>query len=39
MSLAEFGIPRENEKRRDGGCAVIYDPKSHLFAVGKHDER
>jgi ADP-ribose pyrophosphatase YjhB (NUDIX family) len=38
MSIPEFGIQRENEERRDGGCAVVYDPKSHMFAVGVHDE-
>jgi ADP-ribose pyrophosphatase YjhB (NUDIX family) len=34
-TVPEFGIKRENEERRDGGCAVVFDPKSKLFAVGR----
>lgn len=33
--IPEFGIKRENEERRDGGCAVIYDPQSQKYAVGR----
>lgn len=33
-AIPEFGTPRENEERRDGGCAVIYDPATGLYAVG-----
>ena len=35
--VPEFGIKRENEERRDGGCGVIFDPKSQKYAVNKHD--
>jgi hypothetical protein len=24
--IPEFGIKRENEERRDGGCAIVFDP-------------
>ena len=34
-SIKEFGTPRENEERRDGGCGIVYDPTTKLFAVGK----
>ncbi len=34
-TLREFGTPRANEERRDGGCAVVFDPATSLFAVGK----
>ncbi len=38
-TLLEFGIPRENEERRDGGCGFVFDPKSQKYAVGKqHDD-
>lgn len=33
----EFGIKRENEERRDGGCGVVFDPVKQLYAVGKQD--
>lgn len=36
-SLREFGIKRENEERRDGGCAVVFDPKTQLYAVCVND--
>lgn len=32
--IMEFGIKRENEERRDGGCAVVYDPETQRYAVG-----
>jgi len=32
-NIPEFGIKRENEERRDGGCAVIFDPLSQKYAV------
>ena len=38
METPEFGIKRENEERRDGGCAVVFDPISNKFAVGKQTE-
>jgi len=31
--ILEFGIKRENEERRDGGCAVVFDPISQKYAV------
>lgn len=34
--ILEFGIKRENEERRDGGFAIIFDPKNKLYAVGQH---
>lgn len=33
--IPEFGIIRENEERRDGGCGIVYDPQTQLYAVGK----
>ncbi len=36
MDIPEFGTKRENEERRDGGCAVVFDPKSQRYAVNKH---
>lgn len=36
-AIREFGIPRENEERRDGGCAVLFDPVTRRYAVGKRD--
>lgn len=35
MHIPEFGIKRENEERRDGGCAVVFDPMLQKYAVGK----
>ena len=32
--IPSFGTVRENEERRDGGCAIVYDPETKLFAVG-----
>jgi hypothetical protein len=31
--IKEFGIKRDNEERRDGGCAVVFDPASQKYAV------
>lgn len=39
QEILEFGIKRENEERRDGGCAVVFDPVSQKYAVGSHDNR
>ncbi len=36
--IPEFGIKRENEERRDGGCGIVYDPATKKFAVGKMHE-
>ncbi len=33
--IPEFGMKRENEERRDGGCAVVFDPASQKYAVGR----
>lgn len=38
-NLPEFGIKRENEERRDGGCAVVFDPKSQKYAALKLIEK
>jgi 8-oxo-dGTP pyrophosphatase MutT (NUDIX family) len=35
MSIPEFGIKRENEERRDGGCAIVFNPTTQTYAVGK----
>ncbi|MFA6585700.1 MAG: NUDIX hydrolase [Candidatus Paceibacterota bacterium] len=32
-NIPEFGIKRENEERRDGGCAVVFDPENQKYAV------
>jgi 8-oxo-dGTP pyrophosphatase MutT (NUDIX family) len=37
-TLPEFGIKRENEERRDGGCGIVFDPKTKKYAVGKQHE-
>jgi general stress protein 26 len=36
-SIPEFGLKRENEERRDGGCAIVFDPERQQYAVGRHD--
>ena len=33
-TIPEFGIKREDEERRDGGCAVVFDPETQMYAVG-----
>ena len=38
-TLREFGIKRENEERRDGGCAVVFDPKTQRYAVNRIVEK
>lgn len=38
MAIPEFGTKRENEERRDGGCAVVFDPATQRYAVNKHDK-
>lgn len=37
-SIPEFGIKRENEERRDGGCGIVYNPSTKKFAVGREHE-
>lgn len=34
--ILEFGIKRENEERRDGGCAVVFDPVNQRYGVYKN---
>jgi 8-oxo-dGTP pyrophosphatase MutT (NUDIX family) len=36
--IPEFGIKRENEERRDGGCGIVFDPLSQRYAVGEQTE-
>ncbi len=38
MDIPEFGIKRENEERRDGGLAVVFDPETQKYAVGLQQE-
>lgn len=33
-NIPEFGIKRENEERRDGGCGIVFDPVTQKYAVG-----
>lgn len=33
--IPEFGIKKENEVEVHGGCAVIFDPETDKFAIGK----
>jgi len=37
VAIPEFGTKRENEERRDGGLAVVFDPATKTFAVGKQE--
>lgn len=32
-TIQEFGMKRDNEERRDGGYAFVFDPKSQKYAV------
>jgi len=34
-AIPEFGIQRENEERRDGGCGIVFDPTTQRYAVGR----
>ncbi len=36
--ILEFGIKRENEERRDGGCGVVFDPLTQKYAVGQEED-
>jgi 8-oxo-dGTP pyrophosphatase MutT (NUDIX family) len=38
MQIPEFGIKRQNEERRDGGCGIVFDPATQRYAVGKHTD-
>lgn len=33
--IPEFGIKRENEEKRNGGCGVVFDHQTQKYAVGK----
>lgn len=33
-NIPEFGLKRENEERRDGGCGVVFDPQTQKYAIG-----
>ncbi len=35
----ETGTKRENEERRDGGCAIIFDPQTQKYAVATAPDR
>lgn len=37
-TIPEFGIVREGEERRDGGCGIVFDPATQKYAVGKHTD-
>jgi 8-oxo-dGTP pyrophosphatase MutT (NUDIX family) len=37
LNIPDFGEVRENEERRDGGCAIVFDPTAQKYAVGKHE--
>jgi len=34
-NIPEFGVKRENEEQRDGGCGIVFDPQSQKYAVAK----
>src|ERR1035437_8057689 len=34
-SIPEFGIKRDREERRDGGCGVVFDSQTQMYAFGK----
>ena len=36
--VPEFGIKRKNEERRDGGCGIVFDPRTQKYAIGKQTE-
>ena len=37
-TIPEFGIKRENEERRDGGCGIVFDPETQKYAVGLQED-
>lgn len=37
-TIREFGIKRDDEERRDGGCGVVFDPQTQKYAVSKGTE-
>ena len=36
--MLEFGIKREDEERRDGGCCVVFNPENKKYAVYKYSK-
>ena len=36
--IPEFGIKRENEERRDGGCGIVFDPATQKYAGGRQED-
>jgi 8-oxo-dGTP pyrophosphatase MutT (NUDIX family) len=36
--ILEFGIKRDNEERRDGGCGAVFDVETQKYAVGLEEE-
>ena len=36
--VQETGIHHENDERRDGGCGVIFNPKTQKYAVATHPD-
>ena len=36
--IPEFGLKRDNEERRDGGCGVVFDPTTQKYAIGRRFE-
>ncbi len=37
-NIPEFGIKRENEERRDGGCGIVFNPQTQKYAIGLQKE-
>jgi len=37
-TIPEFGIKRDNEERRDGGCGIVFDPETRKYAVGRQTD-
>ena len=37
-TIPEFGIKRENEERRDGGCGIVFDPETQKYGIGLQTE-
>jgi hypothetical protein len=37
-NIPEFGIKRDHEEQRDGGCGIVFDPETQKYAVGKQTE-
>src|SRR3989344_2742460 len=37
-TIPEFGIKRENEERRDGGCGIVFDQETQKYGIGLQTE-